>query len=178
MNRNGRKLSNYYVGSILQSDQKKENRKRNNKNDSQSHTNTTIHTKHGLSPDSICFFCNNDEEIIPQMLVCPYCKETQIEICYNKTCKKLKVKSEEDKRKIYSIITTMISGPQDNETKEKFKHQLKHGWGKVIRGFLTNKSQAEMSQLSETIKNPKDLHNNHDGMGNMGEFRETKKFRF
>jgi hypothetical protein len=133
------------------------NRKRNNKNDSKSHTSTTIHTKHGLSPDSICFFCNNDEEIIPHMHVCPYCKESQIKICYNKTCKKLKVKSEEDKRKIYSIITTMISGPQDNETKEKFKHQLKHGWDKVIRGFLRNKSQAEMSQLSETIKNTKDL---------------------
>jgi hypothetical protein len=112
--------------------------------------------KRGLSPDSMSFFCNKDYKTIPHILVCPYCKENHIEICYDKTCKKLKIKSEEEKRKIHSIITTMILGPQDNETKEKFKQQLKHGWDKVIRGFLTNKWQAEINQLSETIKNPED----------------------
>jgi hypothetical protein len=52
--------------------------------------------KRGLSPDSMCFFCNKDEETIPHILVCTHCKEYQIKIRYNKTCKKLKGKSEEE----------------------------------------------------------------------------------
>jgi hypothetical protein len=110
--------------------------------------------KCGLSPDAMCFFCNKYNETIPHILVCPYRKENHIEICYDKTCKKLKITSEEEKRKIHRIITTMILGPQHNETKEKFKQQLKHGWDKVIRGFLTHEWQTEIDQLSETIKNP------------------------
>jgi hypothetical protein len=113
--------------------------------------------KRGLSPDAMCFFCNKDDKTIPHILVCPYRKENHIEICYDKTCKKLKIKSEEEKRKNHRIITTMILGPQDNETKEKFKQQLKQGWDKVIRGFLTNEWQTEINQLSETIKNPEDF---------------------
>jgi ribonuclease HI len=113
--------------------------------------------KRGLSPDAMCFFCNKDNKTIPHILVCPYQKEYHIEICYDKTCKKLKIKSEEEKRKIHRIITTMILGPQDNETKEKFKQQLKHGWDKVIRGFLTHEWQTEIDQLSVTIKNPEDF---------------------
>jgi hypothetical protein len=73
--------------------------------------------KRGLSLDAMCFFCNKDDKTIPHILVCPYRKENHIEICYNKTCKKLKMKSKEEKRKIHRIINTMILGPQDNETK-------------------------------------------------------------
>jgi hypothetical protein len=47
-------------------------------------------------------------------------------------------------------------GPEDNGSIEKFKHQIEHGWDKVIRGFLTNEWQAEINQLSETIKSPED----------------------
>jgi ribonuclease HI len=73
--------------------------------------------KRDLSPDAMCFFCNKDNKTIPHILVCPYRKENHIEICYNKTCKKLKMKSKEEKRKIHRIINTMILEPQDNETK-------------------------------------------------------------
>jgi hypothetical protein len=148
-------LSNYYVGSLFQSDHKKKNREIDNKMIQNLTQTQQFMQKRGLNPDSMCFFCNQDEETKPHILVFPYFKENQTEICYNKTWKKLKVKSEEEKRKIHSIITSMISGPQDNETKEKFKHQSKRGWDKVIRGFL-KKWQAKISQSSETIKSPED----------------------
>jgi hypothetical protein len=43
-------LSKYYVGALLQSDQEKETRDSDNKNDPQSHSNTTIYAKTRAQP--------------------------------------------------------------------------------------------------------------------------------
>jgi hypothetical protein len=99
MNRNGRKIIKLLCGTHSSKQSKEKTGRVIIK---MIHNLTPTHQfmqKRGLSPDSMCFFCNKDEETIPHILVCPYCKENQIEICYNKMCKKLKVKSEEEKRK-------------------------------------------------------------------------------